>query len=80
MSKPEWATAKVRFYLATCWYGGGDCPDVEGINWFHDKMLDACTLFHNWFVQPFFERDGFPFRVLEIYDGFDMSECEWVEK
>ncbi len=70
--RPEWAHAKVRFYFATCWVSSLDdeCPDMAGINWFHDKLLIACTWFHNFFVQPFCpDNVGFPMRILEVYDS-----------
>ncbi len=67
--RPKWATMKIRFYLATCWCSRDeDCPDIQGINWFNDKLLFFCVWFHNWFVQPFFENSGFPFTILEIYE------------
>jgi hypothetical protein len=79
--RPEWATAKIRMYFATCWYGVEDNqegPSIEGLHWWDDLLLVVCTWFHQFFVQPFFEREGFPFRVLETYEGFDMSEIDEV--
>lgn len=67
---PEWATAKVRFYLATCWFGvegDEDCPSLEGLRWWDDLLLVVCTWFHNWFVQPLCEDEGFPLRLVEAY-------------
>lgn len=73
-SRPDWATAKVRMYLATCWYGvehGNPCPSMLGVRWWDDYLLVACSWFHNYAVQPFFTDAGFPMRVLETYEGFD---------
>lgn len=71
MSKrPEWATAKVRFYLAMCWYGqevGQPCPSMQGVRWWDDYLLVACTWLHDYFVQPFCEQEGFPLRIVEQY-------------
>ncbi|AAS95990.1 hypothetical protein [Nitratidesulfovibrio vulgaris] len=75
-SHPEWATAKVRVYFATCWYGiEGEQhgPSLLGVRWWDDHLLTACTWFHNYFVQPFFPDEGFPIRVVETYEGFDVA-------
>lgn len=71
MKRPAWARMKVRFYLATCWASGLDdeCPEIEGVNWFHDKLLFVCIWFHNYFIQPFFPTNvGFPLVILEQYE------------
>lgn len=81
--RPPWATAKVRMYLAKCWYGMEKdrmYPSMLGVHWWDDYLLVACTWFHNWFVAPFFSYVGFPMKVLEIYEGFDaqaFAEGEW---
>lgn len=70
LEAPDWAEAKIRFYLATCWAADIDtyCPEILGINWMHDKLFFACACFHRLLVQPFFpDREGFPFTVLEVY-------------
>lgn len=61
---------KVKFYFATCWCSSiyDECPDMQGVNWFNDKLMFICVWFHNWFVQPFFEQPGFPIRVIKIYE------------
>lgn len=65
--RPEWATAKVRFHLATCWYGeDGDGCALEGVRWWDDALIMFSTWFHNWFVAPFRD-EGFPIIVLEEY-------------
>lgn len=76
MKKPGWARMKIRFYLATCWSSGeNDGAYIEGVNWLHDKLLMASVCVHNWFVQPFFEDEVFPYRILEIYeDGQEHGE------
>lgn len=76
MNRPEWATAKIKFYLAKAWAADLDteCPTVKGINWFHDIIFLFCAWYHNIFVQPFSDLEGFPFQVLELYEPLDNHE------
>jgi len=70
INAPPWAAAKVRFYLATCWAADlhTECPDIQGITWFQDKLLLLCVWFHGLLIQPFFpDRAEFPITVLEEY-------------
>lgn len=70
MKKPEWAQAKVRFGLATCWAGVVDGEDnMQGVNWLHDGLFFFSAWFFNHLVFPFIEDvPGFPVRIIELYD------------
>jgi hypothetical protein len=71
MKRPEWAQAKVRLGIATCWaaFEGDGGLTMCGTNWFSDALLWFSTAFFNYCVFPFCEEvPGFPIRVIEIYD------------
>lgn len=75
MNRPEWAKAKVKLHLATCWMGIddeiADMPLLCGVNWFQDHILLPISVFiHNFLVAPFRD-EGFPIRIIEEYDGFE---------
>ena len=74
MKRPEWATAKVRLHLATCWYGveeqdefGNEGCTLEGVHFWDDWLLSFSTFFHFIAVAPFND-SGFPIKFLEVYD------------
>ncbi|MBQ4566619.1 MAG: hypothetical protein IJA79_00645 [Desulfovibrio sp.] len=69
MKKPYWATAKVKFYLATCWARDlhTDEPWIEGVDWINDKLIFLCAWYHRCFIQPFLEVEALPLKILEMY-------------
>lgn len=74
MKRPEWATAKVRFHLATCWYSNEEPDDegnegcmLEGVHFWDNWLLSFSAFFHQCFVFPFNE-SGFPIKFLEVYE------------
>ena len=67
MKRPEWATAKVRMHLATCWYGEhGDETILCGVHWWDDVLMTISTWIHNMLVAPFDDR-GFHLYLIETY-------------
>lgn len=73
MNRPEWAKAKVRLHLATCWMGIDEdgIPLIQGVNWFNDSvLLPISTFIHKCLIAPFRD-EGFPFRIIEQYEAFD---------
>ena len=73
MKRPEWATAKIRMHLATCWYAeevddeGEEGCKLEGVHFWDDWLLLFSAYFHQRFVNPFNE-SGFPIKFLETYE------------
>lgn len=79
---PDWAQARVKFMLATCWMGNVDCPLVEGVNWRDRMMLAVCELLWiavdwlSWFVvRVMFGHEYEPvpmaYHVLDVYEGWE---------
>lgn len=71
MKRPEWARFEVRLYFSRCWLGEDEngVPTAQGVTTFHDFLLRYVDVpIHQWFIQPFFREEGFPFRILKEYE------------
>ena len=73
MTRPDWATMKIRLCLSICWasmrYENGKLAfRVQGINWFQQQLLDLCGDIHRWIIAPIFPDMKITLTILEVYD------------
>lgn len=67
------ATHKVSFYGVRC-YMDDNSFTLWGTNAFMELLIPVAAFWHDYFIAPFIEGEGFPVKVLEIYEKIEESE------
>lgn len=70
---PPQAQALVKLRLAKCWiwFDNDGIPVLDEISFIDGVLLSVCTFF-DWLLQS----EGFPLKVIEIYDENFLQEFE----